>query len=678
MNNMSITSQKSILVCALQGDGKGDIYGAHEIFLRVKKLMPETKIVFAVVQPNFFGPMNKILAKYGKAIFEDVSEIQKKEKWEIVPTKEVFKTITTFQRIIVFPTADDEWLPSEILQCNANLIRLREYGAGDPEPEAVNGPTYTLGLNKEDGEHGVLLPLKFSEKLPEHKEETPLQRLSHLQKVHPTFSKAILGSDFSTDAIQKFNQTHKLYFGYYFQEVIFFCYVKALMKCKEGNLVICAAKKRPENLLDKIKSTAWKLGFRTFNVIEFKNEKEFQTSSSKFKGSEMGKTCTFIFRTLPETEMDIMLDATEDESLTTGDNSPLRAMAHRKTIVYDARAHKIPYAQSIIALATKHDPHFTRLLSMAFFGQIEQGPDYDLEQKLDLALVDKIENGMVELFKAMQDPSLKANWYRYIEDVFANYDFTPQLKMLLQQQGRAPGISQEQFEKWKRDALEGSATAQYNLGGCYLKGIGVHKSLFKAFQYFKVSADQGCAEAQIEVGKAFEEGVGIDKSPEQAFHYYKLAADQEHPLGIDSIARGLLYVARAYREGVWVEKSPEQAAFYFNKYFVMLLAKADAGNAQFQAIVGIYFEQGEELPQSIKKAIHYYQLAADQNDPTGLFCLASCYAIGRGVPRSYEKALNYYRLAADHGNVSAQSAIELLSKDQPTGSSSHEIFRKIS
>ena len=47
-------------------------------------------------------------------------------------------------------------------------------------------------------------------------------------------------------------------------------------------------------------------------------------------------------------------------------------------------------------------------------------------------LIGEIETGMIAFFKAMQDPSLKDSWYRFIEDIFAHYDFTPQLKKLLQ------------------------------------------------------------------------------------------------------------------------------------------------------------------------------------------------------------------------------------------------------
>ena len=147
------------------------------------------------------------------------------------------------------------------------------------------------------------------------------------------------------------------------------------MTWKQGNLVICTSKKRPETLIEQIKETAWKNGFGTIKLIEFENEEKFQVRNLTFRGTKNTKTCRLIFRALTHAEMDLILDATEDESLTTGDNSPLRAMAHRKTIVYDTRVQKLGYAQAIIDLAAQHDPRFKKLLSMAFWGQLK--PELD-------------------------------------------------------------------------------------------------------------------------------------------------------------------------------------------------------------------------------------------------------------------------------------------------------------
>lgn len=121
--------------------------------------------------------------------------------------------------------------------------------------------------------------------------------------------------------------------------------------------------------------------------------------------------------------MNAMLEATEDESLVTGDLSPYRFMAHRKVIAYDTRGQKEDAAKSMVALAAKFNPRFKGLLAQAFFGADEPGNVVD---------VIAVEKGMAALFKAVaDDPSLKKDWNRFIDEIFTNHNFTPQLEKIL-------------------------------------------------------------------------------------------------------------------------------------------------------------------------------------------------------------------------------------------------------
>ena len=103
MNNNAITNQKPILVCSIQWDGKRDIYAGHEIFLRVKKLMPETKIVFTVIKPKGFNEIDRVLSVFNKSVYEDLSKIQAHEGWEMAPAEEVLKRPTFFNVLLFTP-----------------------------------------------------------------------------------------------------------------------------------------------------------------------------------------------------------------------------------------------------------------------------------------------------------------------------------------------------------------------------------------------------------------------------------------------------------------------------------------------------------------------------------------------------------------------------------------------
>jgi uncharacterized protein len=52
------------------------------------------------------------------------------------------------------------------------------------------------------------------------------------------------------------------------------------------------------------------------------------------------------------------------------------------------------------------------------------------------------------------------------------------------------------FHWFQKAADQGHAEAQYNLGFCYDKGVGVAQSFVKAFHWFQKAANQGHAEAQ--------------------------------------------------------------------------------------------------------------------------------------------------------------------------------------
>ena len=80
-----------------------------------------------------------------------------------------------------------------------------------------------------------------------------------------------------------------------------------------------------------------------------------------------------------------------------------------------------------------------------------------------------------------------------------------------------------------------------------------------------------------------------------------------------------------------------------------LRREADEGDASAQIKLGIVYEKGHIVPQSCEQAFHYFQLAANQNHPLGLYFLAKCFILGAGTTKSIKKAFDYYRLADNHG-----------------------------
>lgn len=418
------SDQAHILVCSLQLDGRGDVHGAHEIALRVQKLMPEAKVSFTILQPRF-SPVETLL--FSDRDFVDAKKIEQEEGWEVLKEAEALRKIESFRAVLIYPTYHDSLLPTEILTCkNPVVIKFRENSCPNRNPGLIDGPTYTLGLNSAEGEKGVLVPMKLSCTAPPSRPPTSVERLAHLKDVAPELSKAILGKNFSPEATLEFSKTSKLFIGYFSQPNYFTCFVNALIRCKSGNLVIFNTQKRSEELVRDIHKPLWQAGFGKVCIIEFTSPTQTKVEAMRFKTKQpRDKTCTIIFRGLKTEEMEAMLEATEDECLVTGDLSPYRFLAHRKTFSYDTRNQKEEAALSMIALASKFDPRFQTLLTPAFFGASEPGEEVD---------VNIVERGMINLFYALdKDPKLKEAWNQFVDEVFTKHDFTPQLEAILKE-----------------------------------------------------------------------------------------------------------------------------------------------------------------------------------------------------------------------------------------------------
>ena len=64
----------------------------------------------------------------------------------------------------------------------------------------------------------------------------------------------------------------------------------------------------------------------------------------------------------------------------------------------------------------------------------------------------------------------------------------------------------------KRAAERGSADAAHNLAISYEKGLGIGKSLPKAFEYYMRAAILGDAQSHYEVGRMYFYGIGVSRN----------------------------------------------------------------------------------------------------------------------------------------------------------------------
>ncbi len=83
-------------------------------------------------------------------------------------------------------------------------------------------------------------------------------------------------------------------------------------------------------------------------------------------------------------------------------------------------------------------------------------------------------------------------------------------------------------------------------------------------------------------------------------------------------------------------------------------ARAEAGDAEAQNILGNLYTSGAGVPVNHATALGWYQKAADKGFASAQFNLGLAYELGRGVAADERQAFRYYLLAAEQGFAAAQ------------------------
>lgn len=87
---------------------------------------------------------------------------------------------------------------------------------------------------------------------------------------------------------------------------------------------------------------------------------------------------------------------------------------------------------------------------------------------------------------------------------------------------------------------------------------------------------------------------------------------------------------------------------------------AEQGDANAQAMLGLMYAAGSNVPQDDAEAVKWYRRAAEQGHAGGQTMLGMSYVEGSGVPQDYAEAVKWLRLAAEQGTPMAQYSLGLL------------------
>lgn len=154
----------------------------------------------------------------------------------------------------------------------------------------------------------------------------------------------------------------------------------------------------------------------------------------------------------------------------------------------------------------------------------------------------------------------------------------------------------------------------------------------------RLQADPGDAAAMTLLGELSLEGLGIRQDPARAAEWFRLAAARGDPQAAYALAMLKL-------DGRGVGKDPVEAR-------KLLERSADAVPAAATSL-GLML-LGDQKPESDRRAIELFHVAARALDPDALYALAVLTRQGRGTTRDVTEAAGWMARAARERNVAAQ------------------------
>ena len=91
-----------------------------------------------------------------------------------------------------------------------------------------------------------------------------------------------------------------------------------------------------------------------------------------------------------------------------------------------------------------------------------------------------------------------------------------------------------------------------------------------------------------------------------------------------------------------------------------VIERADKGDVAAQALLGLAYFFGDNVPRDTKKALVWFRKAAEQGDAESQFNLGVMYSNGNGVTQNHKLAADWFLKAAKQGHMNSQANIGLM------------------
>ncbi|MCX5710104.1 MAG: tetratricopeptide repeat protein [Candidatus Omnitrophica bacterium] len=194
-------------------------------------------------------------------------------------------------------------------------------------------------------------------------------------------------------------------------------------------------------------------------------------------------------------------------------------------------------------------------------------------------------------------------------------------------------------------AEKGDAEAQWELGKAFSNGeFGLEKDQQEAVKWYRKSAEQNFASAQVDLGFCYMFGKGVEQEQQEAVKWWRKAAEQNNVVAQTNL--GACYcngngVAIDYMEAMkWYRKAAEQ------------------NYAPAQTIIGNCYYSGILVAKDDVEAVKWWRKAAEQNDAPAQAEMGESYFKGTGVAKDMAEAYKWFLLAIAQGEEGINGIIK--------------------
>jgi len=192
---------------------------------------------------------------------------------------------------------------------------------------------------------------------------------------------------------------------------------------------------------------------------------------------------------------------------------------------------------------------------------------------------------------------------------------------------------QKAMDCYKEAMVKGSGKACAAIARMYENGQGIEKNVGEAYSYFKQGAEMGDVGCIFAMGKYHEKKMLPKDEPsrglEDAVSFYERAASENFP-------EALTKLGYMHEQGIHYVKDAKKAMEYYEK-------AANLGDALALNYVGLYLYK----EQKYKNAVELFKKSKDLGCTRGANNLGLCYEQGLGVEQDLEFAIKCYKESAE-------------------------------